>query len=85
MPALSKAFDSDFEVMTNQQQKGQSDADAQSGLLTNEKDTGTRENNVAKIKVVVRFHFQSTLPRSSLSLSVYIFVFVGINGVQMYG
>ncbi|KAL3505728.1 hypothetical protein ACH5RR_031110 [Cinchona calisaya] len=54
MPAASKAFDSDFEVMTSQQQKGQTDADAQSGLLTNEKDSSTRENNVAKIKVVVR-------------------------------
>ncbi|KAL3508105.1 hypothetical protein ACH5RR_033487 [Cinchona calisaya] len=54
MPAVTKAFDGDFEVTTRQHEKGQVDADAPSGILANEKDSSTRENNVAKIKVVVR-------------------------------
>ncbi|XP_071940282.1 kinesin-like protein KIN-13A [Coffea arabica] len=54
MPAVSKAFDSDFEVIPSQLQKGQTDADVPSGFLASEKDINTRENNVAKIKVVVR-------------------------------
>lgn len=52
MPAVTKAFDSDFEVMTSRQQRGQTDGDALPVLPTNEKDN-SRENNVAKIKVVV--------------------------------
>lgn len=53
MPAVTKAFDSDFDVTTSRQQRGQTDGDASVGLTTYEKDN-TRENNVAKIKVVVR-------------------------------
>ncbi|CAI9118819.1 OLC1v1020442C1 [Oldenlandia corymbosa var. corymbosa] len=54
MPAVSKAIDNDYEMITSQQQKGKMDADAQAGLLATDKDSSTRENNVAKIKVVVR-------------------------------
>ncbi|XP_059648372.1 kinesin-like protein KIN-13A isoform X2 [Cornus florida] len=54
MPAVTKAFDSDFNVTTSRQQKGQTDTDASVGLPINEKENNTRENNVAKIKVVVR-------------------------------
>ncbi|KAJ9700015.1 hypothetical protein PVL29_005718 [Vitis rotundifolia] len=39
--------------MTSRQQKGQTEADPSVGFLTNEKEN-TKENNVAKIKVVVR-------------------------------
>lgn len=55
IPSATKAFDSELDFTTSQQQKGQTDADAPSGLpTTNDRDTITRENNVAKIRVVVR-------------------------------
>lgn len=50
MNDVTEAVDNDFEVIPRyQQQRGQADGDT---LPTNEKDS-TRENNVAKIKVVV--------------------------------
>ncbi|XVF62580.1 hypothetical protein PTKIN_Ptkin09bG0019800 [Pterospermum kingtungense] len=55
MPGVNKAFENEFNVTTSQQQKEQSDADASASLFSaNEKEISTRENNVAKIKVVVR-------------------------------
>ncbi|KAK2994506.1 hypothetical protein RJ640_001455 [Escallonia rubra] len=54
LPSESKAFDSDFDVITSRQQRGQTDVDASVGLPAYEKESSTRENNVAKIKVVVR-------------------------------
>ncbi|XVF38728.1 hypothetical protein REPUB_Repub20aG0126800 [Reevesia pubescens] len=55
MPGVNKAFENEFNAITTQQQKDQSDADASASLFsTNEKEISTRENNVAKIKVVVR-------------------------------
>ncbi|KAG8369947.1 hypothetical protein BUALT_Bualt14G0066200 [Buddleja alternifolia] len=54
MPAVTKAFESDFDGIASRQQRGQTDAEAPAGLSANEKETSTRENNVAKIKVVVR-------------------------------
>ncbi|GMP76539.1 hypothetical protein CsSME_00033163 [Camellia sinensis var. sinensis] len=53
MPAVTQAFDNDFNVMTSRQGRAQTDTDALVGLPT-EKESSTRENNVAKIKVVVR-------------------------------
>ncbi|KAG6435443.1 hypothetical protein SASPL_100317 [Salvia splendens] len=53
MPAVTKAFDTDIVGVANRQQRGQMNAEAPIGSL-NEKELGTRENNVAKIKVVVR-------------------------------
>ncbi|TMX02999.1 hypothetical protein EJD97_018816 [Solanum chilense] len=50
MPGVNRAFDSD----NVQQQKAQPEADAAAGLSTIEKENNGRENNVAKIKVVVR-------------------------------
>ncbi|OIT31518.1 PREDICTED: kinesin-like protein KIN-13A [Nicotiana attenuata] len=50
MSGVNKAFDSD----NDQQQKAQPEADAAAGLSTIEKENNARENNVAKIKVVVR-------------------------------
>ena len=52
MPGATRAFDNDFNVMTSRPQKGQAEADPSVGFLTNEKEN-TKENNVAKIKVVV--------------------------------
>ncbi|KAG5555065.1 hypothetical protein RHGRI_012558 [Rhododendron griersonianum] len=53
MPAVTEAFDNDFNVMTSRLERGQADTDASFGLPS-EKENSTRENNVAKIKVVVR-------------------------------
>ncbi|KAL1806675.1 hypothetical protein ACET3Z_029743 [Daucus carota] len=53
MTDVTEAVDNNFEVIPNQQQRGQADGDTSRVLPTNEKDN-TRENNVAKIKVVVR-------------------------------
>ncbi|KAJ8539804.1 hypothetical protein K7X08_014056 [Anisodus acutangulus] len=50
MSGVNKAFDSD----NDQQQKALPEADTTGGLFTIEKETNARENNVAKIKVVVR-------------------------------
>ncbi|KAK6161178.1 hypothetical protein DH2020_004559 [Rehmannia glutinosa] len=54
MPAVTKAFESDFDGIASRQQRGQTDAEAPAGLSANEKENSARENNVAKIKVVVR-------------------------------
>ncbi|KAL2534638.1 Kinesin-13A [Abeliophyllum distichum] len=54
MPTVSNAIESDFDMMDIRLQKGQTDADASVVFSANEKESGTRENNVAKIKVVVR-------------------------------
>lgn len=52
MPGGPRAFDNDFNVTSSGQQGGQPDADASVPLPMNERE-GTKENNVAKIKVVV--------------------------------
>ena len=51
MPSGARAFDNDLNVATGGQQRGQ-EADASVSYQTNEKESA-RENNVAKIKVVV--------------------------------
>ncbi|PSR92584.1 Kinesin-like protein [Actinidia chinensis var. chinensis] len=53
MPGVTEVFDDDFNVMTSRQERGQADVDPSVGLPS-EKESSTRENNVAKIKVVVR-------------------------------
>jgi kinesin family protein 2/24 len=52
MPGGTRAIDNDFNVTSSGQQGGQLDTDASVPLPTNERE-GTKENNVAKIKVVV--------------------------------
>ncbi|PHT49053.1 Kinesin-like protein KIF2C [Capsicum baccatum] len=54
MPSSNGASDNDFDAPTYRQQKAQPDTDAAAGLPIVEKESNTRENNVAKIKVVVR-------------------------------
>ncbi|XP_009630321.1 kinesin-like protein KIN-13A isoform X1 [Nicotiana tabacum] len=54
MPAANGAFDSNFDAPTHRQQKAQPEADIADGLPIIEKESNARENNVAKIKVVVR-------------------------------
>ncbi|MFQ6622232.1 hypothetical protein Gotur_001995 [Gossypium turneri] len=55
MPSLNKEFEDELNVTTNRQLKEISDADASASLISaNEKEMSARENNVAKIKVVVR-------------------------------
>lgn len=52
MPAMA-TFEDDFNVLSSRQEKEQTDMDASVGLPS-EKENSGRENNVAKIKVVVR-------------------------------
>ncbi|CAH1427311.1 unnamed protein product [Lactuca virosa] len=54
MPAVTKAVENDQDTLPYRQQRGQTDVDASFGLPTLEKEISSRENNVAKIKVVVR-------------------------------
>ncbi|MCD7454617.1 Kinesin-like protein KIN-13A [Datura stramonium] len=54
MPAPNGAFGGDFDAPTHRQQKAQPDTDAAAELPIVEKESNSRENNVAKIKVVVR-------------------------------
>ncbi|KAI9386356.1 hypothetical protein POPTR_010G013500v4 [Populus trichocarpa] len=54
MPGVSKGFENDFNLTSSRQQREQTDADLSVPFPTNEKENSTKENNVAKIKVVVR-------------------------------
>ncbi|KAH0728177.1 hypothetical protein KY284_004042 [Solanum tuberosum] len=54
MPAVNYSFDRDFDAPTSQQQKPSPDTDAAAGFPPVDKENNARENNVAKIKVVVR-------------------------------
>ncbi|KAK8511280.1 hypothetical protein V6N12_033557 [Hibiscus sabdariffa] len=55
VPGMKKASENEFNMTSSWQQKEQSNADASASSFTaNEKEISTRENNVAKIKVVVR-------------------------------
>ncbi|KAK4759246.1 hypothetical protein SAY87_022377 [Trapa incisa] len=49
-----RAIDSDFSMMSSKPPSGQTDIDTSVQLPTNDKESNTKENNVAKIKVVVR-------------------------------
>lgn len=53
MTGGSRAFENDLNLRVDTQQRGQVDADASVSFPTNEKENTTKENNVAKIKVVV--------------------------------
>ena len=53
MPGASKGFENDFNVNSSRQQREQTDADLSVLFPTNEKENSSKENNVAKIKVVV--------------------------------
>ncbi|KAF5774395.1 putative plus-end-directed kinesin ATPase [Helianthus annuus] len=54
IPTTTKTVNNDFDPLPNRQQRGQADVDVFQGLPTLEKEISSRENNVAKIKVVVR-------------------------------
>ena len=72
MPGVTEVFDDDFNVMTSRQERGQADVDPSVGLPS-EKESSTRENNVAKIKVVVRcFVASSALPYIIVDLNYEI-------------
>ncbi|XP_057429548.1 kinesin-like protein KIN-13A [Lotus japonicus] len=53
MPGDARVFEDDFDPITSKLDR-EADVDASSSLPMNEKENSTRENNVAKIKVVVR-------------------------------
>ncbi|XP_019070312.1 kinesin-like protein KIN-13A isoform X1 [Solanum lycopersicum] len=54
MPAVNYSFDGDFDAPTSQQQKPSPDTDTAAEFPPVDKENNARENNVAKIKVVVR-------------------------------
>ncbi|KAF9677988.1 hypothetical protein SADUNF_Sadunf08G0165200 [Salix dunnii] len=54
MPGVAKGIENDFNVTRNRQQREQTDADLSVPFATSEKENSSKENNVAKIKVVVR-------------------------------
>lgn len=62
MPGGTREFEDDFNSVSSKQE-GEGIADASHFLPVQEKDSNTRENNVAKIKVVVRqcFMYSSNL------------------------
>lgn len=53
MPGSTKEFEDDFNSVSIKQEGGDAVADVSIFLPVNEKENNTRENNVAKIKVVV--------------------------------
>lgn len=61
MPGVTRDFDTEFNVAPGKQQRGQTDVDASTGLPVHEKEGNIKENNVAKIKVVVCWFFWQRL------------------------
>lgn len=55
IPSGTRTFDDEFNIASSRQQKSQADEDALATLPVIEKENVARENNVAKIKVVVSF------------------------------
>ncbi|TKY72599.1 Kinesin-13A protein [Spatholobus suberectus] len=54
MPGDTRVFEDDFNPISSKLESGEADADASISLPMNDKEYSTRENNVAKIRVVVR-------------------------------
>ncbi|KAJ6769429.1 KINESIN-LIKE PROTEIN [Salix koriyanagi] len=54
MPGVAKGLENDFNVTRSRQHREQTDADLPVPFPTSEKESSSKENNVAKIKVVVR-------------------------------
>lgn len=79
--ATTKAVDSNYDVLPNRQQRGQTDVDTSHGLPTLEKESNSRENNVAKIKVVVR---KRPLNKKELSRKEDDVVTVCANGLTVH-
>ena len=72
MPAVTSAFNSDSDPVSNQ---APPDADPSALAPTNYKESSTRENNVAKIKVVVCWPSSIVLPTKILKLYHLAFLF----------
>nr|XP_043627663.1 kinesin-like protein KIN-13A [Erigeron canadensis] len=81
IPATTKALDANLDILPNRQQRGQTDVDASLGLPTFEKESNSRENNVAKIKVVVR---KRPLNKKELSRKEDDVVSVSGNGLTVH-
>lgn len=60
MPGGARVFEDDFNPNSRKLERGEADADGSVFLPTNEKENNRRENNVAKIKVVVCQYFLET-------------------------
>lgn len=59
MPSVNQAFEEDFSVPANQQERQEQDAEPSSPFPKSEKESSGRENSVAKIRVVVWHFFRS--------------------------
>ncbi|XP_071730524.1 kinesin-like protein KIN-13A [Rutidosis leptorrhynchoides] len=81
IPATTKVVDSDHDFMPNRPQRGQTELDASQGLPISEKESSLRENNVAKIKVVVR---KRPLNKKELSRKEDDVVSVCSNGLTVH-
>lgn len=53
MPGDARVFEDDFYPINNKLESGEADADTSISVPINEKEYSTRENSVAKIRVVV--------------------------------
>ncbi|KAF8392595.1 hypothetical protein HHK36_022940 [Tetracentron sinense] len=70
MPGITRGFDSDFDVMTSRQQRRQ--IDTSTGLPTNEKESSSKEINVAKIKAVIFYLTEEMFIPFVLSLPLHL-------------
>lgn len=69
IPSGTRAFEDEFSVASSRQPRSQADEDAVAMLPVIEKENAARENNVAKIKVVVRFLWDHIIDHLLLLLS----------------
>lgn len=64
MPGGARIFEDGFNQTNSNQERGEADVDASIPLSMNEKENSTRENNVAKIRVVVCWYCKDNSPVS---------------------
>jgi len=83
MPGDARVFEDDFNPINCKLESGEADADASISLPMNEKEYSTRENNVAKIRVVVCQNFIDTCITSS-STHRYLIFHVLLWGLNMH-
>lgn len=77
----ARSVDNEYDVQPNRQQSGQTYVEASYGLPTLEKESSSRENNVAKIRVVVR---KRPLNKKELSRKEDDVVSVSDNGLTVH-
>lgn len=73
MPGDARVFEDDFYPINNKLESGEADADTSISVPINEKEYSTRENSVAKIRVVVCQNFIDKCITSSFMHEFLIF------------